>query len=58
MPFSGIEPWVSTLVLPYTYRTIVQDLNHVNCFEKIRARARGAWKMQFSTLGRVHAHAH
>ena len=58
MPFSGIEPWVSTLVLPYTYRTIVQDLNRVNCFEKIRARAQGARKMQFSTLGRVPAHAH
>ena len=58
MPLSGVEPWVSTLVLPYTCRTTVQDFNRVNCFEKIRARARGARKMPFSTLGRVPALAH
>ena len=58
MPISGVEPCVSALVLPYTHRTIVQDLNRVICFEKFRARTRRARKMQFCTLGRVPAHAH
>ena len=58
MPISGVEPWVSSLVLPYTHRTIVKDLNRVNCFEKIRACARVAREMQFCTLGRVPTHAH
>ena len=57
MPISGVEPWVSTLVLPYTHQTMVQNLNRVICFEKFRARARGARKMHFCTVGRVPAHA-
>ena len=55
---SGVEPWVSTLKLPYTQRTTFQDFNCVNCFEKVRVRARGVRKMHFCTIGRVPAHAH